>query len=225
MCGRYTLTKPIKAVANYFSCLKIDLQFAPRYNIAPGQVLPVVLSIQGKPELKGFRWGLVPRWAAGKKAFKPLINARAETIHEKPSFKDSFRTQRCLIPADGFIEWKKQGNGKTPHYISMKNQALFAFAGLWSETPTEGEPLRSYAVVTTEANSILQSIHHRMPVILSQNTCEDWLSPSNTPEELQKLLVPLHSDKMEVRPLSSMINSAKNDVPECLSLPPESTLF
>ncbi len=220
MCGRYTLTQSIKKVAAHFSCQKINLQFTPRYNIAPGQVLPVVLSVQGQVELQSSRWGLVPRWAAAKKTFTPLINARAETVHEKSSFKDSFQTRRCLIPADGFIEWKKQETGKTPHYISMKNQALFAFAGLW--TPTEDEPLCSYAIVTTEANSKLQTIHHRMPVILPQKACEDWLNPSASLEDLQKLLVSVPSEQMETRPLSSMINSAKNDAPECLSPAPES---
>jgi putative SOS response-associated peptidase YedK len=176
-------------------------------------VSPVVINKSGQRELAGMKWGLVPTWAKDEKM--KLINARSETAHEKPSFKNSLKNQRCLIPADGFLEWA--GKEKQPHYIQLKEQALFAFAGLWSTWKNlEGISLNTYSILTTTANEKLNPIHARMPVILPPRRYNTWLAPDSSLDVVRSLLTPLPSEELNFHPVSKEVNSPKNNHPEIL---------
>jgi putative SOS response-associated peptidase YedK len=216
MCGRYTLTKPLVEIKFHFSPLLIQLDFQQRFNIAPTQQLPIVIQQDQQRQLVPMIWGLVPSWAKDKSFGARLINARGESVHEKPSFRDSFKQKRCLVPADGFIEWAKQGMEKIPHYIQLKNQGLVAFAGIWSEWKKQNTHLITYSIITTQANDLLLPIHDRMPVILSPQDYNSWLDPKTDQETLCSLLVPFPEDLLTVRQISKSVNSAKNDQPEVL---------
>lgn len=215
MCGRYTLTKTGKIIQSHFSFMETDSPHNPRYNIAPTQTAPVVLLQQGQRQLSFMRWGLIPHWAKDEKFGSKMINARAETVQEKPSFKDSFKTKRCLVPADGFIEWEQTEGGKQPHYITMRNNALFAFAGIWSEWENNGGLLRTFSIITTLCNPLVRPIHPRMPVILSPKNYDTWLTGAKA-NTLQSLLMPFPAGSMQRDAISTEINSAKNDRAECL---------
>lgn len=217
MCGRYTLTKPKKSIESHFRAQLPKGAHRQRYNIAPTQSLPVVVASHDEREMETMRWGLVPSWTKDLKTQSPLINARAETIQEKPSFKNSFKTKRCLVPADGFYEWVQKDSGKVPYRIHLAGEALFAFAGIWAEWGKDDARLRSFAILTTEANSVLQSLHHRMPVILAPETYGRWLDASATQEELTTLLKPYPSELMAYHEVSLKVNSPRNDDPECLA--------
>jgi len=216
MCGRYTLTQALQAIKIHFFPLAISMDHLPRYNIAPTQEVPVVMAANGKRELAAMRWGLIPPWATEKKPGSPMINARAETVHEKPGFRQSFKNKRCLIPADGFIEWVKTGKDKRPQYITLKSGELFAFAGIWSEWKKDGGVLWTFSIITTECNALLQPVHERMPAILAPSDYDAWLAPSSTPADLHSLLRPFPSDAMQMYPIAPEINSPKNDHAECL---------
>jgi len=213
MCGRYTLTKPAKTLQSHFAFLELKVPHKQRYNIAPTQTAPVILLKAGKRELILMRWGLVPSWAKDEKTGSRMINTRAETIQEKPSFKNSFKTKRCLVPADGFIEWENTEGGKQPHYITLRSSELFAFAGIWSEWKKDGCLLWTFSIITTNCNSLVKPIHHRMPVILSPEKYNTWLDTSSKAIALQSLLTPFPADPMERVAISREINSAKNDRP------------
>ncbi|CAI2717876.1 SOS response-associated peptidase [Nitrospina watsonii] len=215
MCGRYSLTKPLKTIQHHFAALPVGLFHEPRYNIAPSQTLPVVVNNGSERTLRPMRWGLLPAWAKDEKLGHKLINARAETVHEKPSFKASFRQHRCLVPTDGFYEWKQDDNGKTPHRIFMEDGALFAFAGLWSAWRGPAGPIETFTILTTEANRPLQSLHHRMPVILMPEDYSGWLDPAATSPSLKALMQPLAGDKLTFHAISKTVNSPKNDLPDC----------
>ncbi len=206
MCGRYTLAKPLKTIESHFGPIRIDLEYRPSYNIAPSQWSPIVINRSRQRELIEMKWGLVPSWAKDEKL--KLINARSETAHEKPSFKNSLKSQRCLIPADGFLEWR--GTEKQPCYIFLKTHALFAFAGLWSiwNSP-EGKSLSTYTILTTEANEKLTPIHARMPVILPAAQYETWLAPSFGFDT--RLLTAFPSEEFDFHPVSKEVNSPKNN--------------
>ena len=211
MCGRYTLTKPLKTIASHFGPINISFEYCPSYNIAPSMVSPVVINKERK--LLGMKWGLIPSWAKDEKI--KLINARSETAHEKPSFKNPLKNQRCLIPADGFLEW--QGKEKQPHYIQLRDQALFAFAGLWSTRKNDvGENLNTYTIMTTEANEKLTPIHARMPVILRSEQYGIWLASDSTLDTVRGLLTPFPSKEFDFHPVSKEVNSPKNNRPEFL---------
>lgn len=236
MCGRFTITSPPAALRDLFG---YDEQpnFPPRYNIAPTQPVPVILFEGGRRRFLLVRWGLVPSWAkafpgeveAGSpsgnatKQRKPqsvLINARAETIDEKPSFRGAFRHHRALMPADGFYEWRTTGSGpKQPFLIRRRaekngDRAPFAIAALWDTwMDSHGSEIDSCALVTTEANETLAPIHHRMPVILAEKDWNLWLDPSATEKELKALLRPAPDDLLEAIPVSTRINSVANDDP------------
>jgi len=219
MCGRYTLTKAGKTLQAHFAFMENEFTHKARYNIAPTQTAPVVMLREGKRELSHLRWGLVPAWAKDEKFGARMINARAETIREKPSFKDAFKFKRCLVPADGFIEWKNTEGGKQPHYITLKNNELFAFAGIWSEWKKGGGLLWTFSIITTDCNSLVQPIHPRMPVILSPEDYDSWLDTSSEPNTLHSLLTSFPADLMQRIEISREINSAKNDRAECLQPP------
>jgi putative SOS response-associated peptidase YedK len=210
MCGRYTLTKSIKTIESHFRPVRISLKYAPSYNIAPSQVSAVVINTSDQWQLTEMKWGLIPSWSKDIQMGNKLINARSETLHEKPSFRESFKNKRCLIPADGFIEWK----GKHPHYIRIKKHELFAFAGLWSTWDSGDNPLNTYTIITTEANKTLSSLHSRMPVILHPNNYGNWLTAES--KTLSSLFAPYPDNKLEYFEISPAINSPKNNRPENL---------
>lgn len=213
MCGRYTLAKPLKSILSHFAATLFKLDYKPSYNIAPSQLSPVVVNRSGQRQLTAMKWGLIPSWAKDEKIAWKLINARSETAHEKPSFKNSLKNQRCLIPADGFIEW--QGKEKQPHYIQLKNQPLFAFAGLWSTWNNKnGNSLDTYTILTTEANNTLAPIHARMPVIIESTKYNTWLAPDTSHDAA--LFTPFPSEEFDIHLVSKEINSPKNNYPEIL---------
>jgi len=216
MCGRYTLTKPLKNIMVHYNPAVAKTGHKPRYNIAPSQSAPVVICVDGALELHSMRWGLIPSWSSDKKPGSGLINARSETVHEKPSFRSSFRSKRCLVPADGYIEWEKTAKGKAPHYIYFPAQEIFSFAGLWSEYSGEQGQPRAFSILTAPANPQLRSLHHRMPVILSRDQREIWLSPDANSAQLRDMLGAVFTDALEIRKISRKINSPANDFQECL---------
>lgn len=211
MCGRFTITTPPQAMRDLFG---YDEQpnFPPRYNIAPTQPVPIVLFEGGRRRFRLVRWGLVPAWAKEMPA-SLLINARAETIAEKPSFRGAFRHHRALMPASGFYEWQTIGKGaKQPFLIRRRDGRPFAMAAIWDTwMPAGGSELDSCAVVTTEANETLAPIHHRMPVILDEKDWPRWLDPAATEKELLSLLRPAPDDLLEAIPVSTRINRVAND--------------
>lgn len=213
VCGRYTLVQWEELSVRFGLSVAIPLK--ARYNIAPTQCVPVVVREQRQNVLALYRWGLVPHWS--KEPGYPLINARAETVHEKNSFRESFRDRRCVIPADGFFEWQKAGKNKKPYRFALKTGELFTFAGLWDIwTPPNGKPLFSCTIITTEANSLVSPIHNRMPVILDKKGETLWLDPSVKTENLKRLLIPYSPENMERSEVSALVNSPKNDSPEIL---------
>lgn len=219
MCGRYTLTSSGEEVADLFGLLEIPA-IPSRYNMAPTQEAAVVrVPEPGAPrELAFLRWGLVPYWAKDVTIGNRLINARAESVAEKPSYRSSFRKQRCLIPTSGFYEWKKEGKAKQPYLIRRKDRRPFAFAGLWSrwKDPERG-PLDTFTILTTDANDRIRELHDRMPVILAPEDFDLWLDPKvQDGARLQPLLVPLAGDDLELVRVSKLVNSPANDLPNCI---------
>lgn len=216
MCGRYTLTAPIDSMRALFG-FDSSPNLAARYNIAPGQDVPAVrLAGDGTRNLVLVRWGLVPSWARDPAIGNRMINARAETVAEKPSFRSAFRRRRCLIPADGFYEWQVVGKGpkqppKQPWYIRLEGGAPFAFAGLWEHWQgADGSALETCAIVTTDANAVLAPIHHRMPVILPPDAIAAWLD--GPPEAAAPLMAP-YRGRMEAWPVATRVNKVENDGP------------
>lgn len=221
MCGRFTLTILLAELEKRFFIDEIMASIQPRYNIAPTQNIAVITkSENSRRALTEMRWGLVPSWADDLKIGNRMINARAETLAEKPSFKRLLSKRRCLIPADGFYEWKKNGKAKTPMRITLKNQEPFAFAGLWdswNKNP-KGETVNTCTIITCEANSFMKPIHDRMPVILKKEAEDQWLDLSLTnPVELCKLLIPFPAIEMTVYTVSSAVNLPGYDGPECIA--------
>lgn len=219
MCGRYTLRTPLKDVLTLFDLDPASLAVVPaRYNIAPTQQVPAVrLDLQGRRELAWLQWGLVPSWADDPAIGNQLINARSETIASKPAFRDAFRRRRCLIPADGFYEWKKQGRARQPFYIHLADQQPFAFAGLW-ESWRHGElAIESCTIITTDANSLLQELHTRMPVIVEPADYGKWLEEGEDRDALKRLLTPYPADKMQLHPVSTVVNSPRHEGPQCIA--------
>ncbi|MDP9408922.1 MAG: SOS response-associated peptidase [Actinomycetota bacterium] len=215
MCGRYTLATPVGRLAEEFGFDSSSTEFRTSYNVAPTRQVPVVLAEGGKRRLEMLRWGLVPSWADDPGIGARMINARSETAPEKPSFRRAFRDRRCLIPADGFYEWKRENGGKQPYYFRMQGGRPFAFAGLWESWTKDGE-IRSCAILTTAANEVVAGIHDRMPVILPSRHYEAWLDPEAERDELNDLLVPYPGDDLETYPVSRFVNSPGNDDPRCI---------
>ena len=219
MCGRFTLTVDPDELQEAFPWAAIPQGFAPRYNIAPSQPVAVITNSADK-RLDFYSWGLIPSWAKDPAIGNRLINARAETLVEKPSFRTAFRRRRCLIPADGFYEWRADAGSKskTPYYIRLKSQQPFAFAGLWEiwNSP-DGSEIRSCTIITTTPNELMQVIHNRMPVILPLDDYAKWLDPGEPrPEMLQNLLRSYPADEMVAYPVSKLVNSPQNDVIACI---------
>lgn len=196
-----------------------DFDARPRYNIAPTQRVAVARPTATGREIVGLQWGLVPAWAKARDLSAGLINARSETVSEKPSFRHAFRSRRCLVPADGFYEWKAEGNVKQPYRMTLGNGGGFAFAAIWERWDRDavGAPLETFAIVTTTANALLQPIHHRMPVILDDADHDTWLDTSLPTADILALLRPFPAERMVVRRAGTRVNSVANDSPDCMA--------
>jgi putative SOS response-associated peptidase YedK len=211
MCGRYSLAKSKKALEERFNAEMLE-PFQPRFNIAPTQLVPVITS-DSPMGFSHFYWGITPEFARNKPVAQRFINARAETIRETVSFKNSFRRKRCLVPADGFFEWKKMGKKtKIPYRFTLLDEGLFAFAGIWDEYEnTEGEVHHTFLIITTAPNGMVNDIHDRMPVILERRAESIWLDPMASEERLESLLKPRSEDDMLCYTVSPLVNQVAND--------------
>ena len=219
MCGRFTLTVDPADLQDAFPQFTFPEKYAPRYNISPSQPI-LAIPNDDNNAADFFTWGLIPSWAKDPSIGSKMINARAETLAEKPSFRAGFKYHRCLILADGFYEWKQQPGtkAKTPHFIRLKSGRPFAFAGLWDtwQSP-DGGTVKSATIITTAPNSLMAPIHNRMPVILPQSAYAQWLDPGARPaESLQTLLASYPSEEMNAHPVSTLVNSPANDRAECI---------
>ncbi len=219
MCGRFTLTIDPTTLQQAFPWAVIHDDLFPRYNIAPSQPVAVIPNT-GANTVSMYKWGLIPSWAKDPSIGDHMINARAESLAEKPSFRNAYRRRRCLILADGFFEWKQNPDRKSkqPVYIRMKDSQPFAFAGLWElwKSPEDSE-IHSCTIITTQPNSLLEPIHNRMPVILPAEAYQHWLSVADTPPaQLDDLLVPYPSAGMIAYPVSRMVNSPEAETPDLI---------
>ena len=219
MCGRYRLSRRKQLVDEYFGTVSGEDDWVPRYNIAPSQPVVTIRQDAGEPvrKLSIMQWGLVPSWAKEPGIGYKTINARAETVATTPSFREPFKSQRCLVPADGFYEWQRDGKTKQPYCFEVNDGELFAFAGLWDEWKNaQGELIESCTILTTMSNSLLADIHDRMPVILRQDDYELWLDPAfrDTPS-LSEMLRPFDAGLMSRHPVSTRVNRVQNDDAEC----------
>lgn len=216
MCGRYTMATPGQSLKIHFQLEEVpDLPF--RYNIAPTQNVAAVRATTTGRALGLLRWGLIPHWADDPKIGYRLINARADTVASKPSFRSAFKQRRCLIAADGFYEWQKQDGAKQPFYIRRQDGEPFAFAGLWEHWQGVEEGIESCTIITTDANELMKPIHDRMPVILAPADYDRWLDPAvQKADLLQPLLRPFPADALAAFPVSTRVNNAKNEGPTCI---------
>lgn len=221
MCGRFTNKASEKDIEKEFKLGRLNkVSFVSRYNIAPTQMIDAVLETDSERVLTELKWGLIPSWAKDESIGNKMINARAETLSEKPSFRNAFKSRRCIIPASGFYEWAKKGErAKQPFYFYLKEKDVFGFAGLWEEWADKetGELIESCTIITTEANSCLEPVHDRMPVILKPEDYDLWLDEKerNT-DRLQSLLIPFSADEMAAHPVSKAVNSPSYDSPELI---------
>ncbi len=217
MCGRYLLISPVEAMRRFFDVGGL-LNLPPRYNIAPTQDAPVVrLDQQGRRELILMRWGLVPPWAKDLSMGARCINARAESVERKPAFRDAFQNRRSLVPTDGFFEWEKKGKARQPWRIGPAEGGLMALAGLWERwRAPDGSVVRTYAVITTEANELIAPLHERMPAVLPPEEFGEWLDPGTPAERLRQMLRPYPSARTKAYPVSPRVNNVRNDDPGCI---------
>jgi putative SOS response-associated peptidase YedK len=218
MCGRFTISVAPSELAELMGLAAVP-DVRPRYNVAPSQsVLAVRLNAENKREAVELKWGLVPSWAEDVRIGYKMINARGETIAEKPSFREAFRRRRCLIPADGFFEWKVEGKKKIPYRFHQPNQKPFLFAGLWERRELPGEPvLETCTIVTTTANEVVRPFHERMPVILTDGAADRWLTPGLiSPTDAEKLITPAPDGFLIADRVSDRVNSPRIDDPSCI---------
>jgi putative SOS response-associated peptidase YedK len=231
MCGRYSLTRREAELVERFGIEQLICEsekLAPRFNIAPSQLVPVIINKEGHRVLCQFKWGLIPFWAKDLKKNKPVINARSESVAEKPFFKQALLKRRCLIPADGFYEWKHQNKNKIPMYIHVNDRELFAFAGLWDEwTSPDGEVIRTCTIITTEANNSVAPVHDRMPVIVRAEHEALWLDPDiREVTQLTPVLAALPDEAIKMYQVSPRVNSPSQDLPELVEpVPTQSSVW
>jgi putative SOS response-associated peptidase YedK len=221
MCGRFTNNaKPEQIKSEFKVGAKNPNLYEPRFNIAPSQMIDVVFEPEGERILSQLKWGLVPSWAKDPDIGNRMINARAETLTEKPSFREAFKNRRCIIPVSGFYEWQKQTKGaKQPFYFFLIDKEIFGFAGLWESwvDKTTGEELETCTIITTEANDVLKPVHERMPVILKPESYDEWLDAKvKDTSKLQKLLAPYSADEMSAHAVSRSVNIPDSDSPELI---------
>jgi putative SOS response-associated peptidase YedK len=233
MCGRYSCVGNLDELAKLIDFILRVPFFAPRYNIAPRQQVPVIVLENNQAVMKLMRWGLIPSWAKDESNGDKLINARAETINEKTSFKKPFEFQRCLVVADGFYEWQLSGRSRTPFRFTTKNKSFFCMAGLWErwikpppygefifddegDTPAPSRVIETFTIITTSANPMVAAVHERMPVILQNQHWQWWIDERYNGEFVKSLLRPYPGEDMDCYRVSPLVNNAKNDSPECL---------
>ncbi|MCY2995507.1 MAG: SOS response-associated peptidase [Planctomycetota bacterium] len=217
MCGRFTLRTSVPEIAKEFGLAGVP-DLSPRYNIAPTQpVAAVRLDASRQRRCVDLHWGLIPAWAEDPAIGNRLINARGETVSSKPAFRQAFQRRRCLVVADGFFEWQNVGGGKRPHYIRLKEDRPFGFAGLWERWQRGDQTIESCTIITTEPNALMQPIHDRMPVILDPAAYDLWLDPEvRSGQKLEDLLRPYPADRLEAFPVGTVVNNPRNDVAECI---------
>lgn len=216
MCGRYTITTPVEALRELFGFEGPGVNLRPRWNVAPTQEAPVVrLGSDGRRELAMFRWGLVPFWAKNPSIGSRMINARAETVADKPAFRQAFRARRCLVPADGFYEWAKGAGGrKQPYLFRTGNGAPFALADLWERWQSgDAAPLHTFTIIVTAANRMMAQYHDRMPVVLAPENYAAWLDPDT---DARPLLAAPPADLFVATPVGTHVNNPHNDDPRCV---------
>lgn len=230
MCGRYLLESPVEAMRRWFGILGVLPNFPPRYNVAPTDTMPVVrLNVALERELALIRWGLVPAWAHSLSVGSRMINARSETVVNKGAFRESFKKRRCLVPADGYYEWKVVDGRRQPYLIRPSADTLMALAGIWEvwtrphaletgstrDVGPAGQLIETYSIITGPALPSIANTHGRMPIVLEPEGFETWLDPNAAREDLDRLMAPDHVD-LTVTPVGSSVNSVKNDDPNCL---------
>jgi putative SOS response-associated peptidase YedK len=222
MCGRYLLKSTVEDLRRLFDFVEWP-NLAARYNIAPTQEAPVVRQRRapaGERTIHNLRWGLIPAWADDPKAGPPLLNARAETLLEKPAFRGAFRRRRCLVPADGYYQWREGDATKQPYLVARRDGASFALAGIWERWGPRHDPAAatdSFTIITTDANDFLRPFHHRMPVVLGPESFARWLDPDSDAEGVTDLLVPAPNELLAALPLGRAVNAARADGPELLT--------
>ncbi len=218
MCGRFAITTPPDAMRELFQYPEMP-DFPPRYNIAPSQPIPVVRLWDGERQFVLMRWGLIPAFVKDPKTISLLFNARGETLNERPAFKNAMKRRRCLIPANGFYEWKRNGASNRPYFVQKKDGGSLAFAGLWETwIGPNGEELDTAAIITTDASPLIQSIHHRMPVILEPDVWDMWLDTARVDERMAGALIAAAPDELlEVYEVAPAVNRAIHDGPELIA--------
>ncbi len=213
MCGRYTITATGEQLIERFDA-ELEADFEPRYNAAPTQNLPVILS-DAPHKIRLVRWGLLPKWVREQKR-DGIINVRTETLAEKPTFKKDLRERRCLVISDGFYEWQQTDKGKVPYRFTLKDGKPFVFAGIWEPHHINDQEVNTFAIITTTPNSIVEKVHNRMPVILRTETEREWLNPDLEPEQALGLLAPYPASQMQAYPVSTLVNLPRNDSVEVI---------
>jgi len=218
MCGRFALYNTAEAIENHFR-IRLPAIFSPRYNIAPSQQVLTITADAGGPRQAAYRrWGLIPGWAKDMKIGYKMINARAESIADKPAFRAAFKRRRCLIPASGFYEWGRVETGKQPYFIRLRDGDVLAFAGLWESWtgPEDGRTVESCTIITTDANRSVGEIHNRMPAMVAPEMYDLWLSPESDRDRLLGLLQPFPDRKTVAYPVGAAVNNPQNDIPACI---------
>jgi putative SOS response-associated peptidase YedK len=214
MCGRFVGYRDLEALKAHFPIDRVEAILSPNYNVAPTQMIPVIVRQDDENVLRAFRWGLVPFWAKDPSIGNKMINARSETVDSKPSFRNAFKKRRCLIPADGFYEWKGKAGQKQPMFITLPGEKQFGFAGLWEVWDDKGkadEPLYTCTIITTDASPSIQDIHNRMPVILEPEAFEKWIDEETPNEALKEILRSQFHKDFTSRPVSKAVNSVQNN--------------
>ncbi|MFK8052885.1 MAG: SOS response-associated peptidase [Woeseiaceae bacterium] len=213
MCGRFAFYSAAEAVNDLFGVSAPDVAVAPQYNIAPTDLAAVIrMDDQGSRQLAMMRWGLVPFWAKDRKMASRMINARSETVAEKPAFRDAYKKRRCLVPADGYYEWIASANGKQPYYISRIDEAPIAMAGLWEQWSEDNTQLETFTVLTMPSAGAIESLHHRMPVMLDDVACEHWLAGrESNPPALRELDAVTRANELVFWPVAKTVNNARNE--------------
>jgi putative SOS response-associated peptidase YedK len=226
MCGRFTLTLEISALQMAFDLGEQTVVWQSNYNVAPSTLLPV-LTNQQPEKIQLFRWGLIPSWSKDPSIGAKMINARSETLQEKPSFRSAFQSRRCLIPADGFFEWKNTGASKVPYYFHKPDHSLFLFAGLWDSWIGSGnvEPVHTFTILTCAPNAVVAPVHDRMPVILDWEHGKTWLQSGQNVVTLQSMLKPAEENFLSKYPVSSKVNSPANNSAVCIQPIQSASLF
>jgi putative SOS response-associated peptidase YedK len=214
VCGRFTLTVSGEELIEVFDVPAPDFEHAPRYNIAPTQLAPVIAKDDRGTRLGRLRWGLIPSWADDPSIGSKLINARGETVHTRPSFREAFRRRRCLVPADGFYEWVAEAGSKQPHWIHRPDRGIMTFAGIWESWKGPQDTRHTFAIITVEANAQIKAIHHRMPAVVEPEDREAWLG-AEAPSDASGFLRP-YRGQLHHHPVSRLVNTPRNDAPELI---------